>query len=223
MKIDILTLFPGLVDGIFSESIIGRARESGILDINASQIRDFSHDKHRRVDDTPCGGGMGMLMAAPPIVECWENAAGGDTDVKTVIMSPRGKLLNHKKAEELSKCSHLIIICGHYEGIDARVAEITGAEELSIGNYVLTGGELAACVLCDCVGRLVDGVLASPECWEKESVACGLCEYPQYTRPLEYRGHCVPDVLLGGNHADIERWRYQSALEYTRRHRPDLL
>lgn len=225
MRIDILTLFPELVDQVLSESIIGRARKSGILEIHAHQLRDWSRDKHRRVDDTPYGGGMGMLINAQVTVECFEAVkamAGGD-NVRSIYMSPQGRVLDHKTARRLSTYDRLIILCGHYEGVDQRALDEVIDEEISIGDYVLTGGELPACVLCDCVGRLCDGVLSDPECYEKESVACGLLEYPQYTRPESFRGRRVPEVLLGGNHADIERWRYGMSLELTKKKRPDLL
>lgn len=225
MKIDIMTLFPEMVESILSESIIGRARKSGFLEITTHNFRDCSEDKHHRVDDTPYGGGMGMLLTAPPIVNCWNTITGGKKPdrVKTVYMSPQGKVLTQKKAVELSKLDRLIILCGHYEGIDERAIEEIVDEEISIGDFVLTGGELPACILADCVGRLVDGVLASDECHEIESISCGMLEYPQYTRPVEYHGRKVPDVLLGGNHGDIEKWRYEQSLERTKKKRPDLI
>ncbi|MCQ2353541.1 MAG: tRNA (guanosine(37)-N1)-methyltransferase TrmD [Clostridia bacterium] len=228
MRFDILTLFPDFVDGILSESIIGRARKSGILDINAWNIRDWSEDKNRRVDDTPYGGGKGMLMAAPPVYAC--HAAVADLDPKkemrtrTIYMSPKGKVLNQKRAEELSReYDRLIILCGHYEGIDQRVIDEIVDEEISIGDYVLTGGEIPACLLVDCVSRMIDGVLAAPECYESESIASGLLEYPQYTRPYEFHGVCVPDVLVSGHHAKIEEWRYREAWKITEERRPELL
>ena len=227
MRFDVLTLFPELIDTVLNESIIGRAKKAGILDIHAHNIRDYSKDKHRRVDDTPYGGGMGMVMAAPPICDCHaavKAMAISSERTRTVYMSPQGKVLTQKHACELaSEYDRLIILCGHYEGIDARVIDEIVDEEISIGDYVLTGGEIAACVLVDCVGRLIDGVLASAECHEKESISCGLLEYPQYTRPFEYNGQEVPLVLLGGNHAEIERWRLRAALDKTMKNRPDLL
>lgn len=226
MRFDILTLFPALCNTVLSESIIGRAREAGHIDIRTHNIRDFSHDKHRKVDDTPYGGGKGMLMAAPPICECHAFAVSDLAEgemCKTVYMSPQGKVLTQKKAEELAKLDRLVILCGHYEGIDDRAIEEICDEEISIGDYVLTGGELPACILVDCVGRLLPGVLADPECHELESISCGMLEYPQYTRPVDFNGKKVPDVLLGGNHADITEWRFRAALEKTARKRPDLL
>ena len=226
MIFDIMTLFPELVGYVLGTSITGRAEKAGYVTYNTHCIRDYSTDRHRRVDDTPCGGGMGMLMAAPPIVACHEAVmkdVGADEKVRTVYMSPQGKVLTQKKATELARLDRLIILCGHYEGIDERAIKLVADEEISIGDYVLTGGELPACVLCDCVSRLVDGVLASSECYENESLSAGMLEYPQYTRPIEFCGMKVPDVLLGGNHAEIEKWRYEAALEATKRKRPDLL
>ena len=225
MRFDILTLFPELITAVLNESIIGRAQKSGKLDIHAHNIRDYSQEKHRRVDDTPYGGGMGMVMAAPPICDCHAAVTAMDTSrTRTVYMSPQGKVLTQKRAYELSAdYDRLIILCGHYEGVDARVIDEIIDEEISIGDYILTGGEIAACVLVDCVGRLVDGVLSDAECHEKESISCGMLEYPQFTRPFEYRGREVPQVLLGGNHAEIERWRLKAALDKTKQNRPDLL
>ncbi len=229
MTFDIMTLFPGLVDYVLSESIIGRARNSGKIEIKAHNIRDYSEDKHRRVDDTPYGGGKGMLMMAPPIYNCYEAILKmRDIDSKSakkrvIFMSPAGKILTQKKAEELSKYSELIILCGHYEGVDHRIIDEIVDEEISIGDFVLTGGEIPACILVDCVARLCDGVLADPECYEKESISCGKLEYPQYTRPYEFHGVKVPDVLISGHHANIDKWRDSMADELTARNRPDLL
>ncbi len=225
MKFDILTLFPDMVRAVLSESIIGRAISSGILTVTVHNIRDYSEDKHRRVDDTPYGGGFGMLMAAPPVYRCWEAVTGGKKPAngKTIYLSPQGKVLTQKKAEELSWLDSLILLCGHYEGIDDRVIEEVVDEEISVGDFILTGGELPACLLVDCVGRLVNGVLSDPECHEIESISCGMLEYPQYTRPPVFHGKEVPDVLQSGNHAEIERWRYLAAVERTKKKRPDLL
>ena len=224
MKIDIMTLFPELVDGILSESIIGRARKNGYLDITAYNMRDWSGNKHNRVDDTPYGGGMGMLIAAPPVCDCYDAITKGlESKPHTIYMSPQGKVLTQKRAEELSKLDHIVILCGHYEGIDERALEEIVDEEISIGDYVLTGGEIPACILIDCVSRLVPGVLADSECYEIESISCGYLEYPQYTRPYEFRGKTVPDVLLSGNHGEIDKWRRQKSLERTLKKRPDLL
>ena len=230
MRFDIMTLFPDLCDYVLSESVIGRARKSGKIDIRLHNIRDYSKDKHRRVDDTPYGGGKGMLMMAPPIYDCYEailnnQTSEGTSDLKrrVIYMSPAGTVLNQKKAEELSAYDNLIILCGHYEGVDRRIIDEIVDEEISIGDYVLTGGEIPACILTDCVARLVDGVLSDPECYEKESISSGMLEYPQYTRPYEFHGVKVPDVLLSGHHANIDKWREDEALKDTKIKRPDLL
>ena len=226
MIFDIMTLFPELVKGVLSESVIGRAQKSGALEINCHNIRDFSKDKHRRVDDTPYGGGKGMLMMAPPLYDCYEYIKNNrDSSLKqhVIYMSPRGSVFNQKKAEELAKYDNLIIICGHYEGIDQRIIDEIVDEEVSIGDFVLTGGEIPACLVVDAVARLVDGVLSDPECYEKESISSGMLEYPQYTRPYEFHGVCVPDVLISGNHAKIDAWREEMAIKTTRERRPDLL
>ena len=226
MRFDVMTLFPDLVTGVLAESVIGRAQKSGAITVAAHNIRDYSKDKHRRVDDTPYGGGKGMLMMAPPIYDCYEAICATVGDVaqrRVVYMSPRGKVLTQAKAKELSALDHLIVLCGHYEGVDTRIIEEIVDEEISIGDYVLTGGEIPACILVDAVARLVPGVLSDPECYEKESHSAGLLEYPQYTRPVEFRGRVVPDVLVSGHHANIEKWRAAQAVEVTRRLRPDLL
>ena len=225
MRFDVLTLFPELVEYNCAASIIGRGQAAGFLEVYAHNIRDYSKDKHKRVDDTPYGGGKGMLMAAPPICDCCDavlQMASGRT--KIICLSPKGKPFTQDKAEELARdFDRLILLCGHYEGIDARAIEEIGAEELSIGDFVLTGGELAACMLIDCVGRLVPGVLADEICHKEESLSSGLLEYPQYTHPEEFRGKRVPEVLLSGNHKEIEKWRRRAALEETKKKRPDLL
>lgn len=222
MRFDIMTLFPDLCDTVLSESIIGRARQAGIIEVFTHNIRDFSKDKHRRVDDTPYGGGMGMLMAAPPVYDCYSSIEKSEK-TRTVYMSPKGKLFDQKKAKELADYDQLILLCGHYEGIDQRVLDAVVDEEISIGNYVLTGGEIPACIVVDAVSRLIDGVLSDPECFENESLSTGMLEYPQYTRPYEFMGERVPDVLLSGNHKEIEKWRFQAALELTKKQRQDLL
>ena len=189
MRFDIMTLFPELVETVLGESIIGRARKSGAIEVNTYNIRDWSEDKHRRVDDTPYGGGKGMLMMAPPIYSCYESIVESQRKLDpaaaphVVYMSPEGRVLTQKKAAELAQYDYLIILCGHYEGVECRVIDENVDEEISIGDYVLTGGEIPACILVDCVARLVDGVLADAECYEKESFSDGLLEYPQYTRP----------------------------------------
>ncbi len=228
MRFDIMTLFPEFVDGILEESIIGRARKSGVIEVYCHNIRDYSEDKHRRVDDTPYGGGKGMLMAAPPIYNCYA-AITENTDAekyprrRVVFMSPAGAVFDQKKAEELAEYDQLVILCGHYEGVDQRVIDEIVDEEISIGDFVLTGGELPACIVTDCVARLVDGVLSDPECYMKESISSGLLEYPQYTRPYEFHGVKVPDVLISGNHANIDKWRQDQALLKTEERRPELL
>ena len=221
-----MTLFPDLVSGVLSESIIGRAQKAGYLSVHAHNIRDWSEDKNRRVDDTPYGGGMGMLMAAPPVYNCYEAVRAMDPEMKTrvIYMSPKGRVLTQSHAKELKdNYERLIILCGHYEGIDQRVLDEIVDEEISIGDYVLTGGELPACILVDCVSRLIDGVLAAPDCYENESIASGLLEYPQYTRPYEFHGVKVPDILLSGHHAKIAEWRQNESLRLTAEKRPDLL
>lgn len=226
MIFDIMTLFPELVDYVLGESVIGRAKKSGTIQIETHNIRDYSKDKHRRVDDTPYGGGKGMLMMAPPIFDCYEaicQKRDGIVGSKRVIyMSPSGQILTQKKAEELSSYDQLIILCGHYEGVDRRIIDEIVDDEISIGDYVLTGGEIPACILVDSVARLVDGVLSDPECHEKESISSGLLEYPQYTRPYEFHGVKVPDVLISGHHENIDKWRTERALEITQKRRPDL-
>lgn len=226
MRFDIMTLFPDFVKTILSESIIGRAQAAGHIEINAYNIRDWSLDKHRRVDDTPCGGGMGMLMAAPPIYRCYEDIVADkkeDERVKTVYMSPRGTVLTEAVAKRIaSECDRLVILCGHYEGVDQRIIDEIVDEEISIGDYVLTGGEVPACILVDCVSRLCTGVLSVAECHEVESFENDLLEYPQYTRPIDFMGRNVPEVLLSGHHGKIEAWRLEKAEEITRERRPDL-
>ncbi len=230
MRFDIMTLFPELVSGVLGESIIGRAQKAGHVSVHAHNIRDFANNKHRKVDDTVYGGGFGMLMMAPPVCDCYEfvknqveQELGTEIKSKAIYMSPQGAVLTQKKAEELAQYDNLIIICGHYEGIDTRALEEIQPEEISIGDYVLTGGELPACILVDCISRLKDGVLSDKACYEEESISSGLLEYPQYTRPYEFHGKKVPDVLISGNHAEIDKWRREQALRVTREKRPDLL
>ncbi len=225
MRIDIMTLFPDLVETVLSESIIGRARSAGLIDINTYNIRDYSEDKHHRVDDTPYGGGKGMLMAAPPIYNCYDaitKELPKNESTKVLYMSPRGKTFTQEMAKEYGDLERIIILCGHYEGVDQRIIDEIIDEEVSIGDYVLTGGGIPACIVTDAVCRLVPGVLSEAECFEKESFEDGLLEYPQYTRRYEFHGMTVPDVLLSGHHANIEKWRHEKAVEITKQNRPDM-
>ena len=224
MKINIMTLFPEMCETVLSESIIGRAREKGLVEINCINIRDFTVDKHRRVDDAPYGGGMGMLMQIQPIVDCYKDICEkSDNKNHLIYMSPCGKTLTQEKVKELSEYDEITILCGHYEGVDQRVIDTIVDEQISIGDYVLTGGELPAMVLADSISRMLEGVLPNDEAKEMESHYNGLLEYPQYTRPQEFMGQKVPEVLLSGNHAKIDEWRLQKSLEITRKNRPDLL
>lgn len=219
-----LTLFPETFNIVMRESIIGRAQENGFIEVNAINIRDYSKNKHRKVDDYPFGGGNGMVMTCQPVIDAYKDITK-DLETKkprVIYMSPQGRVLTQQIARELSKEEHLILLCGHYEGIDERIIEEIVDEEISIGDYVLTGGELPAMVLIDCVSRLIPGVLASEGSYSEESHFNGLLEYPQYTRPAEYNGRKVPDILLSGHHANIEKWRVQQSLERTKRKRPDL-
>ena len=221
VRFDILTLFPEMFGGPLGHSILGRASERGLIDIHLTDIRDFATDRHRTVDDYPYGGGPGMVMKPEPIFAAVEAVAREGSPI--ILLSPRGRLFTQRVAMELAEREQLVLICGHYEGVDERVREHLATDELSIGDYVLTGGELAAMVVVDAVGRLVPGVLGDDESADDESHAQGLLEYPHYTRPPEFRGWRVPDVLLSGNHAEIARWRRRQALLATARHRPDLL
>ena len=225
MKFDVMTLFPDMVKGVLSESIIGRAQSGGLIEVDCHNIRDFSVDKHRKTDDTPYGGGVGMVMTCQPIYDCYESLVKNipEQNKKRVIyMSPKGQIFSHDKAKELSEYDNLIFLCGHYEGVDQRVLDLIVDEEISIGDYVLTGGELPACILVDSVSRMLEGVLSSPECFENESIAGGLLEYPQYTRPVEFHGVRVPEVLLSGHHAKIEEWRLEESLALTKERRPEM-
>ena len=220
MQFDVLTLFPEMFS-VLDESIIGRAKKNKQIDINLVNIRDFSEDKHNKVDDTPYGGGAGMVMM-PDVVYRAYNSLENKENAKVIYMSPQGKKLNQEKVKELSKENHLIILCGHYEGIDQRVLDKIVDEEISIGDYVLTGGELPAMVLIDSVSRYVEGVL-NKESIKEESFEKNLLEYPQYTRPEVFEGEKVPEVLLSGNHKEIDKWRKEKSLEITKKKRPDLL
>ena len=219
MKFDILTLFPEMFE-ILNQSIIGKAIEKDLINIKVTNIRDFSKDKHKKVDDTPYGGGAGMIMKPDVVYDAYKSVK--DKNAKVIYMSPQGKTLNQKKVEELAKESHLIILCGHYEGIDQRVLDKIVDEEISIGDYVLTGGEIPAMVLIDSVSRYVEGVIKKDSIKE-ESFSNGLLEYPQYTRPEVFEEIKVPDVLLSGHHENIEKWRKEKSLEITKKKRPELL
>ena len=224
MIIDIMTLFPEMCEAFLSESIIGRARKKGIIEIKCHQIRDFAYDKHKRVDDTPYGGGKGMLMLAEPIYKCFENICSErGTRPMLIYMSPKGQVLNQNISKDLKNFENIAILCGHYEGVDQRVLDELVDMQISIGDYVLTGGELPALVLADTVARLVPGVLSENVCFEEESHYNGLLEHPQYTKPYEWRGKTVPDVLLSGHHANIEKWRREQSVIRTAERRPDLL
>lgn len=224
MRIDIMTLFPEMCEAVLSESIIGRARERGFVDIHCVNIRDFTADKHNRVDDAPYGGGMGMLMQAQPIYDCYQSLCeNAEERPHFVYMSPQGQTLTQEKVKSLAKIPHLVLLCGHYEGVDERILDEIVDEEISIGDYVLTGGELPAMVLADAVCRMLDGVLPNDEAKSLESHYNGLLEYPQYTRPPVWHGVSVPDVLLSGHHENIEKWRHEQSLLRTFLRRPDLL
>ncbi|MDE6059682.1 MAG: tRNA (guanosine(37)-N1)-methyltransferase TrmD [Clostridia bacterium] len=220
MKITILTLFPEMFAPLF-ESIVGRAVKEGKLTIEVVNLRDYTEDKHLKCDDYPFGGGAGMVMMAQPVGSAIE-AVDPEHKARRIYLSPKGQTFRQEKVFELVECEHIVLLCGHYEGIDQRAIDLFIDEEVSIGDYVLTGGELPAMVIADCVARYVDGVL-SPESLVQESFSENLLEYPQYTRPVEYRGLTVPEVLRSGNHAEIDKWRREKSLEITKKNRPDLL
>lgn len=224
MKINIMTLFPQMCETVLSESIIGRAREKGLVEINCINIRDYTEDKHRRVDDAPYGGGMGMLMQTVPIANCYKAICEkNDNKNHLIYMSPCGKVLTQEKVKELAKMEEVTILCGHYEGVDQRIIDSLVDEQISIGDYVLTGGELPALVLADSISRMLDGVLPNDEAKELESHYNGLLEYPQYTRPYEWNGLTVPDILMSGHHENIDKWRREQSLLMTQKLRPDML
>ncbi|MGL5438963.1 MAG: tRNA (guanosine(37)-N1)-methyltransferase TrmD [Filifactoraceae bacterium] len=226
MNFHVMTLFPEIIDSYAGESIIKRGCEAGYININSYNIRDFSQNKHKKVDDYPFGGGAGMVMSVEPIDLCYSYIKSKlvGSNNKVLYMSPRGKLLTQKKAEELSKLDNIIILCGHYEGVDQRAIDMIIDEEISIGDYVLTGGELPALVLIDGVSRLVEGVLGREESYQEESHgSSNLLEYPQYTRPREYKGRFVPEVLLNGNHGHISKWQREEAIKVTYDRRKDML
>ncbi len=221
MEFDLLTLFPRILEGPLDESILKRAREKDLVKIRIHNVRDFTHDKHRVVDDKPYGGGPGMLMKPEPIFEAVESVRREDSRV--ILMTPQGRRLDQDAAQRLTAYSHLVVICGHYEGVDERVREALVDEEMSIGDYILTNGALAAAVLVDAVTRLLPGVLGDDESATRESFSDGLLEYPQYTRPMDFRGMKVPEVLVSGDHAAIARWQQEQASRRTREQRPDLI
>lgn len=221
MRIDILSLFPEFLDVFSDWSIIGRAKKQDKVQINNINIRDFSNNKHKKVDDYPFGGGPGMVMKPEPIFDAIDSVKGEGS--KVIYLSPQGKTFNQDMANELAKESHIIFLCGHYEGIDNRIIENYIDEEISLGDFVVTGGEIPAMLIVDAVVRLLPGVLSSEESFTDESHYNGLLEYPQYTRPRDFEGHSVPEVLLSGNHKDIENWRKEQALRATLSKRPDML
>ena len=225
MRFDVLTLFPDMITRTLGESIIGRAQNAGIIEVHAHNIRDFSLDKHRKTDDTPYGGGVGMVMTCQPIYDCYRHVADQLPEGRTRVlyMSPKGRRLDHSIALELSSYDNIVILCGHYEGVDQRVLDEIVDEDISIGDYVLTGGELPACIVIDAVSRLKEGVLSESACYEGESLASGILECPQYTKPREFMGREVPEVLLSGDHKKIDLWRLCEAVELTRLRRPELL
>lgn len=224
MRIDILTLFPEMCNMVMNESIIGRAQKAEKVEIVCTNIRDFSGNKHNKVDDTPYGGGMGMIMSASPIYEAYKSLYNeGEEKPHLIYMSPKGKTFTQEKAVELSKLSRVVLLCGHYEGIDQRVIDEIVDEELSIGDYVLTGGELPALVVADAICRMLPGVLSDDICFEEESHFAGLLEYPQYTKPAVWLDREVPEVLLSGNHARINDWRRVQSILTTMERRPDML
>ena len=221
MKIDVVTIFPEMISTGVSYSIMKRAIDSGIVTVSAHDLRDYTHDRHRSTDDTPCGGGAGMVMRPAPIFECVESL-DPEQSGRVILLTPQGRQLTHSVAVELSTADHLILLCGRYEGFDERVRQRLATDEISVGDYVLTGGELPALVLIDAVVRLLPSALGSDESAKSDSFTDGLLEYPQYTRPIDFRGDRVPDVLLSGNHAAIAQWRRKEQFRRTQLRRPDL-
>jgi len=223
MRFDILTIFPEMFDAVLGSSIIGRAQKNGLITVKTHNIRDYSKDKHKKTDDYPYGGGNGLVMLAQPIYDAYLSIVENlDYKPYFIYMSPQGRRLDQKIVEELSKHEHIILLCGHYEGVDERIIEELVDDEISIGDYVLTGGEIPAMVLVDSISRTVPGVLSNDESYSDESHKNGMLEYPQYTRPYEFLGRKVPDVLLSGHHANINKWRRMQSLKRTRDKRPDL-
>ncbi len=224
MRFDVLTLFDSMLEAVLGDSIIGRARDSGLLELNFINIRDFSTNKHKKVDDYPYGGGTGMLMAPQPIYDAYKSITDGlDYKPLTIYLSPQGKTFTQQMAMDLSQEKHIVLLCGHYEGVDQRVLDEIADMEISLGDFVLTGGEIAAMAVIDATARLVDGVLAGEESYTGESHYNSLLEYPQYTRPPEFMGRKVPEILLSGHHANIEEWKRKKSLEITYKKRPELL
>jgi len=220
-RIDVLTMFPELVEGFLVGSLLGAARRDGLLDIRVTDLRGFATDRHRTLDDAPYGGGDGMVLKCEPVLAALESVR--DPGAKVLVLSPRGRTLDQARVVELARERHLVLLCGRYAGFDERILELGGAEELSIGDYVLAGGELAALVLIEAISRWVPGVVGNPDSPREDSFADGLLEFPVYTRPREFRGRAVPDVLLSGDHAAIARWRRRQRLRLTRDRRPELL
>jgi tRNA (guanine37-N1)-methyltransferase len=224
MRFDVLTLFPDMFKAVLCNSIIGRAEKAGLIEMNFIDIRDYTQDKHRKVDDTPYSGGGGMLMSPQPVFDAYSSIADKlSYKPYTIFMSPQGSVFNQDKAIELSKYGHIVLLCGHYEGIDQRVIDEIVDAEISLGDFVLTGGEIAAIAVTDAVARLLDGVLSDEVCFTDESHFNGLLEYPQYTRPFEWEGEKVPEVLISGHHENINNWRLEESIKITKKNRPDML
>jgi tRNA (guanine37-N1)-methyltransferase len=223
MRFDIVTIFPEIFSGVFDFGIIRRAVEAGLIEIHMHDLRDYTRDRHRQVDDRPFGGGAGMVMKPEPLFRAVEAITQGTSDAAVVLLSPQGRLFNQPVAEEYSRKPRIVLVCGRYEGVDERVVEHLITDEVSIGDYVLSGGEIPAMVVVDAVTRLIPGALGCDESAERESFASGLLDFPHYTRPADFRGMRAPEVLQGGNHAEIERWRRRRAVEKTLSRRPDLI
>jgi tRNA (guanine37-N1)-methyltransferase len=223
LRVDIVTIFPEMLDGVLNNSMLKIGRDKGLLDLRAVNLRDYTTDKHHQTDDTPFGGGAGMVMIPDPIFRCVEDLTAGETGARVVLTTPGGKPYTQRKAEEFAACGRLVILCGRYEGVDDRVREHLVTDEVSIGDYVLTGGEIAAMAIVDSVARLIPGVLGRGESFEEESFSEGLLEYPHFSKPAEYRGWRIPEILLGGNHEAIRRWRRKESMRLTLERRPDLL
>lgn len=222
MKFDVLTLFPEMIENYCSQSILKRARQNGTIEVKTTNPRNFSFDKHKKVDDTPFGGGAGMVLMPQPFVDAWESIEKKPNSI-TVMLTPQGEVFNDEVCKELANYEQIIMLCGHYEGFDERIRDIIKPREISIGDFVLTGGELPALCLIDSISRKIEGTLGKIESAHDDSFSNGLLEYPQYTKPRDFRGHKVPEVLLNGNHAEIEKFRQQESLKRTKKRRPDLL